>query len=44
MAAVRGKRVALIAPWMLSTVSHHRVTAYECLARELHPEVFVADE
>ena len=44
MAAVREKRVALIAPWMLSTVSHHRVTAYECLARELHPEVFVADE
>ncbi|MCF3649918.1 ABC transporter substrate-binding protein [Synoicihabitans lomoniglobus] len=40
MAAVKDGRVALIEPWMMSTVSHHRVAAYEQLARELHPEVF----
>ncbi|WP_221032189.1 ABC transporter substrate-binding protein [Actomonas aquatica] len=40
MASIREKRVALIAPYMLSSVSHHRIKAYEALARELHPEVF----
>lgn len=40
MAAVREKRVALIAPYMLSSVSHHRIEAYEALAQALHPEVF----
>lgn len=38
--AVREKRAVLIAPYMLSTVTHHRVEAYECLARALHPELF----
>jgi len=40
MAAVRDGRAALLKPWMLSSVSHHRVDAYETLARALHPEVF----
>lgn len=40
MAAVREERAALITPWMISSVSHHRVAAYEMLARALHPEVF----
>jgi iron complex transport system substrate-binding protein len=40
MPAVREVRVALIEPWMISTVTHHRVAAYERLARELHPEAF----
>ncbi|PTX92382.1 ABC transporter substrate-binding protein [Opitutus sp. ER46] len=40
MAAVRAHRVALIEPHMISTVTHHRVDAYERLARELHPELF----
>ncbi len=40
MAAVRDGRAALLKPWMLSSVSHHRVEAYEALARALHPEVF----
>lgn len=40
MSAVRAKRLALIAPYMLSCVTHHRVTGYEMLARALHPEVF----
>jgi iron complex transport system substrate-binding protein len=40
MAAVRERRAALIAPYMLSSVTHHRVEGYERLARELHPEVF----
>ncbi len=40
MPAVRERRVALLEPWHLSAVSHHRVTAYERLARELHPELF----
>lgn len=38
--AVRDGRVALLQPWMLSSVSHHRIEAYEALARALHPEVF----
>ncbi len=38
--AVRQKRMARIEPHMLSSVSHHRVTAYEMLARALHPGVF----
>jgi len=40
MAAVKEKRVALIEPYMLSSVTHHRVAGYERLARELHPDVF----
>jgi iron complex transport system substrate-binding protein len=40
MPAVREKRVALLKPWHISSVSHHRVAAYEQLARELHPELF----
>ena len=40
MDAVRESRVALIEPYMMSSVSHHRVDGYERLARELHPEVF----
>lgn len=40
MAAVREGRVALIEPFMISSVTHHRVDGYERLARELHPEVF----
>lgn len=40
MPAVRENRVALILPYMLSSVTHHRLTAYERLARELHPEAF----
>lgn len=40
MAAVRDGRAALLKPWMLSSVSHHRVDAYETLARALHPEAF----
>ncbi len=44
MKAIREKRVALIAPFMLSSVSHHRIAGYEALARALHPEVFARDE
>ena len=40
MAAVRGRRVALLAPYMLASVTQYRVDGYERLARELHPEVF----
>ena len=40
MAAVREGRAVLIKPYMLSTVTHHRVEVYEMLARALHPEVF----
>jgi iron complex transport system substrate-binding protein len=40
MPAVREGRIALIESWQLSSVSHHRVAAYERLARELHPEIF----
>lgn len=40
MPVVREDRAAVIAPWMLGCVSHRRVTAYEALARALHPERF----
>jgi iron complex transport system substrate-binding protein len=40
MTAVKERRVALIAPYMLSSVTHYRVAGYECLARALHPELF----
>ncbi|MGC4072370.1 MAG: ABC transporter substrate-binding protein [Nibricoccus sp.] len=40
MSAVRERRAALIRMWHLSSVTHHRVAAYEQLARELHPELF----
>ena len=40
MAAVKEKRVALLQPWQMSCLSHHRVEAYEQLARQLHPEAF----
>jgi len=40
MTAIKAGRVALLEPYMLSTVSHYRLAGYERLARELHPEVF----
>jgi iron complex transport system substrate-binding protein len=40
MAAVKEGRAALLKPYMLSSVTHHRVEGYEMLARALHPEVF----
>lgn len=40
LGAVREGRAVLLEPWQLSCVSHHRVDAYERLARALHPEVF----
>jgi len=40
MPAVRATHVALIDAYMISSVTHHRVDAYERLARELHPEAF----
>ncbi len=40
LGAVREGRAVLLAPWQLSCVSHHRVDAYEQLARALHPEAF----
>lgn len=40
LAAVKEKRAALIEPYMLSSVTHHRVEGYERLARELHPGAF----
>jgi len=40
MAVVKERRAALIEPYMLSSVTHHRVEGYERLARELHPELF----
>lgn len=40
MAAVREGRAALLAPYQLSCVSHHRIDGYEQLARALHPEAF----
>ncbi|MDR2674685.1 MAG: ABC transporter substrate-binding protein [Opitutaceae bacterium] len=43
MPAIRERRVALLEPWQISCVSHHRVAAYERLARELHPERFADD-
>jgi iron complex transport system substrate-binding protein len=40
MPAVRERRAALLKPWHISAVTHHRVAAYEHLARELHPTLF----
>ena len=40
MSAVKERRAALIVPYMLSSVTHHRIEGYECLARALHPELF----
>jgi iron complex transport system substrate-binding protein len=40
MPAIQEGRVALLSPFQLSCVSHHRVDGYERLARELHPEAF----
>ncbi|MCX6954455.1 MAG: ABC transporter substrate-binding protein [Verrucomicrobia bacterium] len=40
MSAVRERRAAVILPYMLSSVTHHRVAGYEMLARALHPELF----
>ncbi len=40
MSAVREGRAVLIEPWQISCVSHHRVRAYETLAKALHPERF----
>lgn len=40
MSAINENRAALIEPYMLSSVTHRRVDAYERLARALHPEVF----
>lgn len=40
MPAVRENRAALLEPFMLSSITHHRVAGYERLARELHPEAF----
>ena len=40
MPAVRETRVALLKPYQLSSVSHHRIDGYEQLARALHPKVF----
>ena len=40
MPVVREGRAVAIEPWQLSCVSHHRVLAYETLARALHPERF----
>lgn len=40
MPAVREGRGVLLKTYMLSTVTHHRVDAYEMLAKGLHPEAF----
>jgi iron complex transport system substrate-binding protein len=40
MPAVQEGRAALLQPHQLGCVSHHRIEAYEQLARELHPEAF----
>lgn len=40
MPVFREGRVAVIAPYLISCVSHHRIDAYEQLARQLHPEAF----
>jgi len=43
MDAVKQRRVALVEPYMFSSVTHHRIDGYERLARELHPERFAED-
>lgn len=40
MPAVQEGRAALLRPYQLSCISHHRIEGYEQLARELHPEAF----
>lgn len=40
MPAIIEGRAILLKPYMLSCVSHHRIEAYELLARKLHPEKF----
>jgi len=40
MAAVREGRAVLIKPYLISSVTHHRVEGYEQLARALHPDKF----
>ncbi|MCC5025486.1 MAG: ABC transporter substrate-binding protein [Candidatus Synoicihabitans palmerolidicus] len=40
LAVVQERRVALIEPYMLNSVSHYRIDGYEALARALHPEAF----
>ena len=40
MPVIRERRVVLIKPYMMSTVTHHRVDAYEMMARGLYPERF----
>jgi iron complex transport system substrate-binding protein len=40
MPAVREGRAVLITPYLISSVTHHRVEGYEQLARALHPERF----
>ncbi len=40
MPVFREGRVAVVAPPLISCVTHHRIDAYEQLARQLHPEAF----
>ena len=40
MPAIREGRAVLIAPHLMSCVTHYRIDAYEQLARQLHPEGF----
>jgi iron complex transport system substrate-binding protein len=40
MAAVKENRAVLVKHYQLSCVSHHRIEAYELLARQFHPERF----
>ena len=40
MASVKENRAVLLKHYQLSCVSHHRIEAYELLARQLHPERF----
>lgn len=40
MPVVRESRAVVLKPYMLSVVTHHRVEAYEMLAKALHPEAF----
>jgi iron complex transport system substrate-binding protein len=40
MEVTRQGRGVLLKNWQLSCVSHHRISAYETLARQLHPERF----
>ena len=38
--AFKAGRIVVIPGPLMSTVSHHRIEAYEALARALHPERF----